>query len=65
MKSKTVLGDWRDCRGTACANGRRIVLIARDKSRGEIAVARLLAGCWRFKVGCRKFTDGCAVQPFC
>jgi hypothetical protein len=31
----------------------------------EIAAARFLAGCWRFKVGRRKFTDGCAVRPFC
>src|ERR1700730_11038622 len=33
------LGDWRDCRGTACADGARIVLIARSKSRGKVPLA--------------------------
>jgi hypothetical protein len=28
-------------------------------------VGRFVAGCGRFKVGRRKFTDGCAVRPFC
>jgi hypothetical protein len=31
----------------------------------RIAAARFLAGCWKFKVGCRKFTDACAVKLFC
>jgi hypothetical protein len=22
-------------------------------------------GCWKFNLGCRKFTDGCACRPFC
>jgi hypothetical protein len=26
----------------------------RDATHREIAVARLLAGCWKFKMGCRK-----------
>jgi hypothetical protein len=31
-----------------------------DATHREIAVVRLLAGCWKFKVGRRKFTDVCA-----
>jgi hypothetical protein len=31
----------------------------------ERVVARHLARYWRFKVGCRKFTDGGAVRPVC
>jgi hypothetical protein len=34
-------------------------------THSEIAVARFVAGYWRFKVGGRKFTDGCAVRRFC
>jgi hypothetical protein len=30
-----------------------------------IAVARFLAGCWKFNVERLKFTDGCADRPFC
>jgi hypothetical protein len=30
----------------------------------EIAVAQLLAACWKFKVRYRKFTGGCAVRLF-
>jgi hypothetical protein len=37
---------------------------ARRDAQRDRAV-RLLAGCWKFKVGRRKFTDGCAVRPFC
>jgi CheY-like chemotaxis protein len=37
----------------------------RDATQSEIAVVRLLAGCRKFNVECRKFTDGCAVRPFC
>jgi hypothetical protein len=37
----------------------------RDAAHTEIAVARLLAVCWKFKLGCRKFTDRRAVRPFC
>jgi|GEM_PF-3801372 len=36
-----------------------------DATHREVAVVQLLAGCWKFKVGCRKFTDGSAVRPFC
>jgi hypothetical protein len=28
-------------------------------------VVRIVAGCWKFKVERRKFTDGCACRPFC
>jgi len=28
-------------------------------------LVRLLSGCWKFKVERLKFTDGCAVRPFC
>jgi hypothetical protein len=38
---------------------------ARGESHRAIAVARLLAGCWRDSKWRRKFTDGCAVRPFC
>jgi hypothetical protein len=37
--------------------------LTRDATNMEIAVARLLARCWRFKVGCVKFIDRCAVRP--
>jgi hypothetical protein len=30
-----------------------------------IAAARFFAGCWKFNVRCRKFTDGSVVRPFC
>jgi hypothetical protein len=33
--------------------------------QSEIAVVRLLAGCWKCNVGRWKLTDGCAVRPFC
>src|SRR3984893_15553261 len=33
------------------------------RGHSEIAVARVVAGCWKFKVGRRKFTDACAVRP--
>ena len=34
-------------------------------ARSEIAVARFVAGRWKFKVGRRKFTDAYAVRPVC
>jgi len=37
----------------------------RDGTHIEIAVVRFVARSWKFKMGRRKFTDGCAVRPFC
>jgi hypothetical protein len=37
----------------------------RDATHLAIVVARLLAGCWRFKLGRRKFTDRFACKLFC
>jgi hypothetical protein len=37
----------------------------RDPTHLAIAVARFFAGCWKFNVRCRKFTDGRAWRPFC
>jgi len=37
----------------------------RDAAHSEIAMVQFLAACWKFKVGCRKFTGGFAVRPVC
>ena len=37
----------------------------RDGTHIEIAVVRFVARSWKFKMGRGKFTDGCAVRPFC
>jgi hypothetical protein len=53
------------------AEGHRVVVepgaakARRDATHRENAVMRLFAGCWKFKVGCLKFTDGCAVRLIC
>jgi hypothetical protein len=36
-----------------------------EGAHSEIDVARFVARSWKFKMGRRKFVDGCAVWPFC
>jgi hypothetical protein len=56
-----------DCFGEK--RGSRFIIISRRHGPGAthmaIVVVRIVAGCWKFKVGRRKFTDGCAVRFLC
>jgi Plasmid pRiA4b ORF-3-like protein len=58
------------CLTPRASAGARAQNIARAPGRERERVARRggwfgsLAGCWKFKVGCRKFTDRRAVRPF-
>jgi hypothetical protein len=44
---------------------REYLQAARGATHSEITVGRIVAECWKFKVGRRKFTDGCAVLLDC
>jgi hypothetical protein len=50
---------------TSCRREPGAAKARRDATNMEIAAARFLAGCWKFKVGRLKFTDGCACRRFC